>query len=586
MRFQRLLPTVMRPQCIVILLLAASTSCARLGIRNPDAPPANAPSAAPRHEWDVFVQDYLDAYFAAHPNVAVRVGRHEYDGMLPDWSPRALRREAVRLRAWREDATLFDTTGLDARRRFEREYIVAQIDGDLFWLERAGWPYRNPTFYLDALDPEVYVSRPYAPLPVRMRAYIRYARSIPAAARQIRRNVRTPLARTYVDRAASAFAGFADFFTSDVPRVFAPVNDPRLQAQLQRANADAAASLRELAAWFAAQRPQATNDYAIGAGLFRDMLWATERVDGPLAELERVGRADLDRNLRALREACARYAPNRSLDDCTRRVRASKPAEGPVEGARRQLARLRQFIVENNLVTIPGPEQANVAEAPPYNRANLAYISIPGPYETNLPSTYYIAPPDPAWSRDEREAYLQGETPLLFVSAHEVWPGHFLQFLHANRSASKFGQVFVGYAFAEGWAHYAEEMMWEAGLGSRSPEVHIGQLMNALLRDVRYLSAIGLHTGGMSVAESERMFREQAFQDPGSARQQAARGTYDPAYLNYTMGKLMIRKLRDDWTASRGGRAAWREFHDTFLSYGGPPIPLVRRSMVGGGSLF
>jgi hypothetical protein len=317
------------------------------------------------------------------------------------------------------------------------------------------------------------------------------------------------------------------------------------------------------------------------------MLWATERVDVPLAELERVGRADLERNLAALRGACARFAPGQSLAECTRRVRATKPPEGPVEGARRQLVRLRQFIVENDLVTIPGREEANVAEAPPYNRANLAYINIPGPYETNLPSTYYIAPPDPTWSPQEREEYIQGETPLLFVSAHEVWPGHFLQFLHANRSPSKFGQVFVGYAFAEGWAHYAEEMMWDAGLGSRSPEVHIGQLMNALLRNVRYLSAIGLHTSGMPVAESERMFREQAFQDPGSARQQAARGTYDPAYLNYTMGKLMIRRLRDDWTATRGGRAAWREFHDTFLSHGGPPIPLVRRAMVGsGGSVF
>jgi hypothetical protein len=398
--------------------------------------------------------------------------------------------------------------------------------------------------------------------------------------------MRTPLPRTYVDRAVSGYGGLAEFFVADVPKVFASVNDPRLQADFRRANARAAVALRELADWFAAQRPRATDNYAIGAGLFRDMLWATERVDVPLAELERVGRADLERNLRALRDACASYAPGRSMEECTRRVRASKPPEGPVAGARRQLTRLRQFIVENDLVTIPGSEQAGVADAPPYNRANLAYINIPGPYETNLPSTYYIAPPDPAWSPQEREEYVQGEAPLLFVSVHEVWPGHFLQFLHANRSPSKFGQVFVGYAFAEGWAHYAEEMMWEAGLGSRSPEVHIGQLMNALLRNVRYLSAIGLHTGGMTVAESERMFREQGVQDPGSARQQAARGTYDPAYLNYTMGKLMIRRLRDDWTATRGGRAAWREFHDTFLSYGGPPIPLVRRAMVGGGSLF
>jgi uncharacterized protein (DUF885 family) len=177
----------------------------------------------------------------------------------------------------------------------------------------------------------------------------------------------------------------------------------------------------------------------------------------------------------------------------------------------------------------------------------------------------------------------------MFTSAHEVWPGHFLQFLHANRAPSKFGQVFVGYAYAEGWAHYTEEMMWEAGLGEGSPEMHIGQLQAALLRDARFLSAIGLHTKGMTVAQSEKLFQQWAFADAGSADQQARRGTFDPAYLNYTMGKLMIRKLRADWTATRGGRAAWHDFHDAFLQYGGPPIPLVRRAMLGDadqGSLF
>jgi uncharacterized protein (DUF885 family) len=169
----------------------------------------------------------------------------------------------------------------------------------------------------------------------------------------------------------------------------------------------------------------------------------------------------------------------------------------------------------------------------------------------------------------------------LFTSAHEVWPGHFLQFLHANRAPSKFGQVFVGYAFAEGWAHYAEEMMWEAGFRHDSPEMHIGQLQEALLRNARFIAAIGLHTKGMTLPEAVTLFREQGFQDEGNAEQQARRGTFDPAYLNYTMGKLMIRKLREDWTATRGGRAAWKDFHDQFLRFGGPPIPLIRRAMLG-----
>ena len=170
---------------------------------------------------------------------------------------------------------------------------------------------------------------------------------------------------------------------------------------------------------------------------------------------------------------------------------------------------------------------------------------------------------------------------MLFISVHEVWPGHLLHYLHSSRSASKLGQLFVSYAFTEGWAHYAEELMWEAGLGHGDPQTHIGQLLTALMRDVRLLCALGLHTQEITVAACERMFRELGYQDAANARQQAARGTFDPAYLNYTLGKLMIRKLREDWTTPRGGRQAWRAFHDKFLTYGGPPIPLVRKAMLG-----
>jgi uncharacterized protein (DUF885 family) len=311
-------------------------------------------------------------------------------------------------------------------------------------------------------------------------------------------------------------------------------------------------------------------------------------VDTPLDELKRIGQADLDRNLASLKDACAKYAPGKSMEECVKRADANKPKGSAVDEATRQLADLRAFIEKSDVVTIPGPEQARVHESPPYMRWNSAYINIPGPYEKNLPSTYYYSPPDPSWTPAERAQYIPGKADLLFTSVHEVWPGHFLQFLHANRAPSKFGQVFVGYAFAEGWAHYAEEMMWEAGLGNGDPETHIGQLTNALLRNVRFLSAIELHTGGMTVAQSEKMFVEKGFQDAGNARQQAARGTFDPAYLNYTLGKLMIRKLRDDWTATRGGRKAWKQFHDAFLNYGGPPIPLVRKAMLPGdtGKLF
>ena len=532
-------------------------------------------------EWDGFVNEYIEGHFAANPMSAVNAGRHEFDGKLPDWSPESLSREIARLRSARERATAFDPASLDERRQFEREYLLASAGSRLFWQETRETPYKDPGFYMRALDPNVYVMREYAPLDERLRAYIAYARGVPAAAVQMLANLRTPLPRTYVELARNTFRGLASFYADDVPTVFASVVDSALQTEFQEANAVLIRTARELEAWFDEQRATATEDFALGPEMFQRMLRETEQVDIPLERLEEIGRADLEGNLAALGEACEAYAPGRAVAECTERMRRAKPQGGPVEGARQQLGDLKAFITEQDLMTIPGTEEALVAEAPPYRRYNFAYINNPGPYERNLPSVYYIAPPDPSWSAAERNAYIPGEADLLFVSVHEVWPGHFLQRLHRNRSESQFARLFGTGAASEGWAHYTEELMLDAGLGNGDDAIWIGQLMNALLRNVRYVSAIGLHTKGMTVAESERMFRESAYQDPGNARQQAARGTFDPGYLNYTLGKLMIRKLREDWTATRGGRAAWREFHDQFLSYGGPPIPLVRRAMLG-----
>jgi hypothetical protein len=318
------------------------------------------------------------------------------------------------------------------------------------------------------------------------------------------------------------------------------------------------------------------------------MLRRTEGLDVPIERVMDIGRADLERNLVALDEACREFAPGTDRKGCMAKMNANRPEGGAVAAARAQLEVLKKFVVEQKLVSIPADDPVFVDEAPPYQATNFAYIMTAGPYDVGMPSTYYIAPPDPSWPEAEQLAYVPGAADLMSTSAHEVWPGHFQQFLHSNRAPSPIGRLFVGYAFAEGWAHYAEEMMWEAGLSGELPggraEFRIGQINKALYRNVRLICAIGLHTQGMTVQDCEQLFVDQAFQDPGNARQQAARGTYDPGYLNYNLGKLMIRKLRDDWTESRGGRAAWGEFHDMFLSYGGPPIPLVRERMLGDSS--
>jgi hypothetical protein len=540
-------------------------------------------SAKPRlPEWNSFVNQFIEGYFILDPPFAVNAGRHEFDGKLPDWSPEGLRKEKQWLESERKKALQYPASALKESERFELRYLLTMIDGKLFWLQTAEAPYKNPIFYSHGLDPSVYVSRPYASIERRLQAFIDYARHVPKAAKQIRANLRPPFPRTYIDLSKTVFDGLAKFYEKDAKAAFASVTDPQLKKKFEKAIPVAAKSMRELAGWMEQQRPRATNDFALGAARFQEMLKATEGVTLPLAALKKAGLDDLQRNLDALWEACKHYAPKASIQSCVEKAAARKPPEGAVAEARRQLVTLKAFVAEKNLVSIPSQEEATVAESPPFKRWNLAYIDIPGPFEHDQPSIYYVAPPDPAWSPAEQAAYVPGKANLLFVSAHEVWPGHFLQRLHAHRAGSKFGQLFNSYAFSEGWAHYAEELVWESGFNPKNAETHIGQLVNALLRDVRFLSAIGLHTQGMSVATSERMFRELAFCDEGNARQQAARGTFDPAYLNYTLGKLMIRKLREDWTATRGGRTSWKAFHDAFLSYGGPPIPLVRKAMLAG----
>jgi uncharacterized protein (DUF885 family) len=559
------------------------------------SPPASVAPKGPSpasQQWNKLTASFIDSYFQAQPAFAAQSGRHEFDGQLPDLSNHGIRREIARLHDERNQIAAVDPKTLEPRERFDRDYLLAVADRDLFWIEKAKFPFTNPAWYIDKIDPDVYLSRNYAPLDVRMKAYIKYARAIPKMVNDIKANLQSPLPKTYVELGIAQFGGLAEFYSKNVAAIFASVSNPDLQKQLTDVDTAAAQAMDALKETLLQERSKATDKFALGSDLFLQMVAQTEGVSVPVDQIEAAGRADLERNTAALKTECATYAPKGSIQQCIAKMAADKPKNGPVEEARAQLVMLKDFIVKNNVVSIPNNTEALVAEAPPYNRANAAFIQVPGPYDHGVASTYNIAPPDPKWSKAEQAAYIPGEATLLFTSVHEVWPGHFLQFLHSNANPSKLEALWVGYAYAEGWAHYCEEMMVEEGFAQGDPEKHIGQLIDALLRDVRLLSAIGLHTHGMTVAQSEKMFREQAFQDPGNARQQAARGTYDPAYLNYTLGKLMIRKLRTDWTAKRAGAGAgaaapadahalWHDFHDEFLSYGGPPIPLLRKQMMG-----
>ncbi|MBC8027043.1 MAG: DUF885 family protein, partial [Steroidobacteraceae bacterium] len=321
--------------------------------REPAAPPPEPKAAAPAGKsWPEFVDAFIEARMTADPYFAVQAGRHEFDGKMPDWSRAAIEADIAQTRRFLDELRQHDAAKLNERRRFERDYLEWVMERQIFWDATAEQPFRNPAWYLDRLDPSMYLEREYAPLPKRLEGYLGYARALPALARNIRENLQTPLPKAFIERGAAGFAGYATFFRNEMPAIFAGLGDEKLKSDLTTATAASAQAMDELATWLEAQRSTGTDGFALGSAKFSEMLRETERIDIPLEELELAGRQDLARNMAALKEACAAYAPKAGLAACVNKMRADKPTGGSVEGARAQLKELRQFVIDRKIVTI------------------------------------------------------------------------------------------------------------------------------------------------------------------------------------------------------------------------------------------
>ena len=544
--------------------------------------PEEEPAAVETPGWEEFTDEFIDGLFDAVPTRAVWAGRHEYDGKLHEVTPRAIRERTGMLREYaRRAQEEFSADALTADEELERQQLISAIEGMLFSVEVAEYHRRNPAWYAGSLSPSVYVTREYASRDVRLAALTAHLEKIPAYLQQMRSTLRPPFPRPFVRTALVGFGGLASHFQDDVPGLFAEVEDEELQAAFAAALGPAVTALRDVEVWLELRLEEASGEFALGEERYAELLWRSYRIDLPWQTLKNVAQADLARNLELLRTTCKLVDPEITIADCAARVRDEKPEAGAVARANEQLPELKEFLINADIIGIPSEETAFVAEAPAYRRTNSAYIEIPGAYERGLPAIYYIAGPDPEWPPEVQRQYVPGEADLMNTSVHEVWPGHFLHSLYVKGSNNRIGKLLWNGMLSEGWAHYTEELMQEAGLGEGQPLLRVGQILDALMRDVRFLSSIGLHVEGMSVETSQQMFAELAYMDPGNAEQQALRGTYDPGYFVYTLGKLIIVKMRQDWTAERGGRTAWKDFHETLLSKGSAPLPVLRKAMMG-----
>jgi uncharacterized protein (DUF885 family) len=546
---------------------------------------AASPSRAPNEDLARLVDDYFDEKFAFEPSSATAAGLHDRDALLEDRSAARLRSRVDELKRLEARFARLDRSHLSFDEAVDAEALSLQVEAELLDIETLRLWETNPMPYASLPGQAVdgLMKRAFAPPADRLRAVVKRLEAVPEVYAAAKQNLKNP-PHEFTDLALRMSKGSVGFFERSVAtwaRDIAP-DDAALHAAFDRANAKAAEATRAFVAWLEKDLlPRSHGSYAIGAENFKKKLHFEEMVDEPLDALLARGQAQLDKDHAAFVATARLIDPKASAAEVMTRLSEDHPtAEDLIPSVARSLESARRFLVAHDLVTVPSEVRPRVEETPPYARSGgFASMDTPGPYETRATEAfYYVTPVEADWDARHREEHLRGfnRTVLAVVDVHEAYPGHYLQFLYAPRFPTKTRKLVSTGTNAEGWAHYAEQMMVDEGFGSGDPKVRLAQLEEALLRDCRYVVGIKLHTQGMTVEQGARVFVEQGFMEPANAYEEARRGAYNPTYLYYTLGKLEIQKLRDDYRAAHPG-STLKTFHDAFVAQGSLPIPLTRR---------
>jgi len=550
-------------------------------------------------EYEAVAEEYVKTYLAAHPLQGTALGFHEYDGKISDYSRLALDAELSRLRRFDDRLAKFDPAKLSLRQSIDLRILQAAVKRDLFEMQEMSIFERNPMVYARAGDVNVYIKRNFAPLEDRVRSLVAIESQIPNILIAARTNLDEKLPRPFVELAIQIATGSADFLRKDLVAAVSGLKDEQLSVAFQAANRKAATALSDYATWLEREKlPKASLDFALGEEKFRRFLAQTELVDLPPQKILEIGMAQLKAEQAAFAEAAKKIDPNKSPIEVFKQIQSEHATPDKlIPDIAKGLDKLRKYVVNRRLVGIPSEVRAKVKETPQYLRAtSFASMDTPGPFEKRATEAYYyVTPTQEDWPEKEKQEWLTAFNYYTsdVVSIHEVYPGHYVQFLHLNESpASKVEKMFGSYAFIEGWAHYCEKMMIDEGFGGaasststeddvkRAAKYRLAQADEAMLRLCRLCVSIKVHTQNMSIDEATKFFQENCYYEEKPARQEAMRATFDPGYLNYTLGKLQILKLRDDYKAQQGDDFSLQKFHNELLSHGMPPIRLLREMML------
>ena len=552
-------------------------------------------------QWMHLVDAYFDTvYLAFNPTDGTSAGLHQYDGKLEDYSRAGVDREAAALHTYEKKVAAFPAANPNEWDEGDREFLLGTIRSQLLSLETIRLWQKDPDYYSSGITNSAFtiIERNYAPAEVRLASLIAREKQMPAALEAARANLADP-PKIYTEIAIEQLPGIIEFFQSDIPAAFTTVTDRELLGEFHASNAAVIQALGRYQEWLKSDMlPKSNGEFRIGATTFRAKLRDDEMIDIPLDRLLEIAYADLHRNQEQFRQVAAELDPSKTPMQVLAELQADHPAPDQLLGKfQNTFNNLIQFIREKHIVTIPSDVQPTLEDTPPFMRATtFASMDSPGAYETGSHTAYFnVTVPGrdetPQQRAESMGAFNIGT--IISTSVHEAYPGHYVQFLFMPQIHSRVRKMLYSNTNVEGWAHYCEQMMLDQGYGEpgwgakdarEAKLIRLGQLDDALLRDARFIVGIKLHTQGMTIDQAVDFFLKEGYQTRATGLVETKRGASDPTYLYYTLGKLMIMKLRADVQEKEGTAFSLEKFHDDFLLQGGVPLPIVRRAMLGNSS--
>ncbi len=571
----------------IILILSCTIVLSACKVNNPEIKAGSGDAG-----FQQLSDSFLLGYLSWRPQNSVSLGFHEYDGRLTDLSKGSIDGELMRLKDYNQKLESLDSSALSEKMFYDYRILKLAIGSEIFKIEDLKIYTLNPMTYAGLIDVNIYISRNFAPIEDRIRSIIAIENQAEQQFDYAKANLADSLGKPYVETAIQIAKGSVTFLSSDLVIALKDVKNDSLMNAFKASNKKAIEAINGYISWLEKEKlPKVHNHYAIGRENYMKMLLFNEDISLSPEKILGIGLEQLKKEQESFNTAAKIINPNKKPVDVYNDLEKDHPtADSLIPSARKTMESIRQYLIDKKIVSMPSEVRVQVKETPEYAReTSTASMDTPGPFETKATEAYYyITPVDLKWTIKQQEDWLRSFNYYTtdVVTIHEVYPGHYTQFLHLNASsATRIEKIFGSYAYIEGWAHYCEKMMLDEGYGNngdsvRAAKYRLAQSGDALLRLCRLCVSVKTHCQGMTLDEGTKFFMDNWYQGEKPSRLEALRGTFDPGYLFYTIGKLEILKLRADYQKQEGANYSLEKFHDKMLDNGMPPIRFLRELLL------